>query len=97
MNIPIILSPAAGRDLEAAANWYEQEARSGARFMAGVEDALDRIGRMPELHAVTYRDVRRARVPKFPYHVYYRITAERIEVLAVVHVRRNPNVWQSRI
>ena len=29
MNLPIILSPAAERDVEAAAEWYEEEAGSG--------------------------------------------------------------------
>ena len=28
---------------------------------------------MPELHAVVYRDIRKALVRKFPYSVFYRI------------------------
>lgn len=96
MNLPIIMSPAADRDVEAAASWYEEEAGSGTRFVARLQEALDRIGQMPELHAVAYRDVRRARVPKFPYNVYYRVLADRLEVLAVTHGRRDPDVWRSR-
>lgn len=69
MNLPIILSPAADRDVEDAAEWYEEEASSGTRFVERVQEALDRIGQMPELHAIAYRDVRRARVPKFPYNI----------------------------
>ena len=96
MNLPVILSPAADRDIEAAAEWYEEAAGSGARFVARVQEVLDRIGLTPELHAVAYRDVRRARVPKFPYNIYSRVIADRVEILAVVHGRRDPSVWQSR-
>ena len=96
MNLPVILSPAADRDVEAAAEWYEEQAGSATRFVARVQEALDRIGQIPELHAVSYRDVRRARVPKFPYNLYYRVLADRVEVLAIVHGRRDPSIWQSR-
>jgi len=68
----------------------------GARFAARVQEALDRIGQMPELHALAYRDVRRARVPRSPYNIYYRVLIDRVEILAVVHGRRDPSVWQSR-
>ena len=96
MNLPVILSPAASRDVEASAEHYEEEAELGAEFVARVEEVLDRIGQMPELHAVAYRDVRRARMSKFPHNVYYRVLADRVEVLAVIHGRRDPSAWQSR-
>ena len=33
MNRPVILSPAADREFEAAATWYEQKAGLGERFV----------------------------------------------------------------
>ena len=51
---------------------------------------------MPELYAVTFRGVRPAKLRRFPYVMYYRMLADRIEVLAVLHGSRNPRVWQSR-
>ncbi len=97
MNLPIILSPAATRDVEAAAERYEKDAGLGTRFVARVQEAFDRIGQMPESHAVAYRDIRRARMAQFPYNVYYRVLADRVEILAVVHGRRDPSAWQSRV
>jgi hypothetical protein len=41
--------------------------------------------------------VRQALVRRFPYVVCFLIEAERISVIAVIHGRRNPRVWQSRI
>ncbi len=96
MNLPVILSPAADREFDEASAWYERQAGLGVRFVEHVQEALDRIGRSPELHAPIYRDVRRVRVPRFPYGVFYRILEARIEVIAVFHDKRNPQIWRSR-
>jgi len=96
MNLPVILSPTADREFEEAAAWYEQEAGLGETFVERVQEALDRIEQMPELHAVIYKNIRRFRVARFPYSVFYRILADRVEVIAVFHNKRNPKLWQSR-
>lgn len=96
MNLPVILSPAADREFAEAAAWYERQAGLGERYVERVQDTLDRIGQAPELHAPLYQDFRRARVRKFPYGVFYRIRVDRIEVIAVLHDKRDPKVWQSR-
>ena len=87
MNLPVILSPAADREFDEAATWYEQRAGLGERFVERVQEALDRIGQAPELHSAIYQDVRRVRVQRFPYGVFYRILGDRIEVSAVFHDR----------
>jgi plasmid stabilization system protein ParE len=97
MILPVILSPDAIRDVESAAEWFEKESRSGARFVGQIQQVLDRIGPMPESHAVVYRDIRRARVPRSPFNIFYRVLAERVEIFAVVDGRREPSVWQSRV
>jgi plasmid stabilization system protein ParE len=96
MNLPVILSPAADREFEAAVAWYEQNAGLGERFVEQVQDALDRIGQRPELHAMIYQNIRRVLLSKFPYSVFYRILADRIEVIAVFHNKRDPKIWRSR-
>ena len=57
---------------------------------------FDRIEQNPELYAAAFRSVRRAKLQRFPYVVYYRILADRIEVIAVLHGGRDPRVWRSR-
>jgi plasmid stabilization system protein ParE len=49
------------------------------------------------MHAVVLGDVRKAVVTRFPYCVFYRPHADRIEVLAVFHSKRDPTIWQSRV
>jgi len=34
---------------------------------------------------------------RFPYGIYYRVYADRVEVIAVQHSRRDPADWQSRV
>jgi toxin ParE1/3/4 len=85
MSLPVILSPTAEREFEAVATWYEQHAGLGERFVERIQEALNRIGAMPEHHAVIHKNVRRVRLAGLPYNVYYRILDDRIEVLAVFH------------
>lgn len=96
MSLPVILSPDAERDFDEAADWYQQRAGLGAQFVKNVNDVFERIGRMPELHAIVHRDIRCTRVRRFPYNIFYRVGKERIEVIAVLHGHRDPAVWKRR-
>lgn len=96
MSLPVVLTAEAEADFDMAADWYEQQAGLGAKFTLRVRQALVHIGQMPELHAVLHRDIRRAKVEKFPYHIHYRVRPDRVEVIAVLHGRRDPSVWKSR-
>ena len=97
MTLPLILRPAARADLLAARDWYEQQRPGlGETFAEAVDVIFRRIEEMPESFAATFRDVRRAKLRKFPYVVYYRVLAERIEVIAVLHGHRDPRIWQYR-
>ena len=48
------------------------------------------------MHAAVFADVRKAVVARFPYTVFYRAEATRVQVLAVFHSRRDPSIWQGR-
>ncbi|HEV3260659.1 MAG TPA: type II toxin-antitoxin system RelE/ParE family toxin [Gemmataceae bacterium] len=97
MTLPVILRPEAEQDLGSAEAWYEQQRTGlGAAFLARVSVALDQIAAMPELYGIIWHDVRFCRLRRFPYVVYYRALADRVEVLAVLHGNRDPSVWQSR-
>ena len=62
-----------------------------------VEDAIKRIQSMPLMYVQVIDDVRRAKVQKFPYLLYYRVLQNRIELLAVLHSSRNPTLWRARV
>jgi len=91
------IRPEAEQDLAETKLWYERKrAGLGDDFLLCVEETLDRIQRLPTVHAPVYKDVYRAFVRRFPYVVYYRVDGNLITVLAVMHGRRQARAWQSR-
>jgi toxin ParE1/3/4 len=97
MSLPLIIRPEAEQDMQEGREWYDgQRDGLGLEFLDAVEKVLNRIEATPLLHAEVYRGVRSALVRKFPYVVYFRPLQDYVDVLAVVHARRNPMVWQSR-
>ena len=81
----------AERDLDEAYAWYEPRSPGlGESFLRAADACFARIQRDPELYAVQHDRVRRARLHRFPYSVFYVIRADWIDVLAVYHARRRP-------
>jgi plasmid stabilization system protein ParE len=80
-----------------AFRWYEeQRAGLGRHFRAALGAAVTRIRRDPLAYPVVRREMRRTLVERFPYLVLYRIFADVIVVVGVVHGRRDPGRWQRR-
>jgi plasmid stabilization system protein ParE len=96
MSLPVIILPEAERDLAEAKKWYEGKG-FGDEFRQSIENALDRISRAPELHAVIFKGVRRCFVQRFPYGIFYLAEDSRVVVVAVTHSRRNPMRWERRV
>ncbi|MCX7015128.1 MAG: type II toxin-antitoxin system RelE/ParE family toxin [Candidatus Sumerlaeota bacterium] len=96
--IPVVFHAAARAELLAAAEYYEsQQLGLGARFLGAVEDATERVQSNPVLYRIAEADVRQCRVLRFPYGVIYRVKAQHIEIVAVMHLRRKPGYWSSRL
>ena len=92
-----IVRPLAEADLEQAANWYDEEQVGlGSRFLSDVDQVFERIRERPQQFPAVSGDIRRALLHTFPYAVYFRQTDETIRVLAVLHLRRRPGLWQVR-
>jgi toxin ParE1/3/4 len=97
MSLPVVLRPEASQDAEEARDYLEaQQASLGQAFLDRLNETLGRIGAMPEMYGVLWRNVRAARLHRFTYVVYYRVHADRVEVLAVMHGSRRASAWRSR-
>ena len=78
-------------DIDEAFVWYEARAAGlGELFLSALDACFDRISRDPEMYPVRHGRVRRARLSRFPYSVFYTIRDDTIDVLAVYHGRRRP-------
>ena len=90
--------PEALAEYEAAALYYaERDAAVGQRFIAAVEDAIDRILDSPTRWRVLDEDVRRCLTRVFPYGVLYTIEPGFVLIVAVMHCSREPGYWKGRI
>lgn len=98
MNLPLVFHPDVQGEIDDSYRWYEQKrAGLGQDFLASLDEVFNRLQQTPEAHQVIYKDVRRALPRRFPYGIYYRVHADRVEVIAVQHSRRDPADWQSRV
>ncbi len=94
----MIFLPAARVELIAAQDWYEKESPGlGARCRAEIGVQIDRIATNPLQFPVLLKDVRRARLRRFPYGLFFRGLPEAAFVIACFHSRRDPMVWRARV
>jgi len=97
----VILAPSfrrqAFREYSAARRWYEKQRLGlGADFEHEIDRALLRACGAPNRYPEVVPNVRRIRARRFPFVIYFRVSNEKLIVLAVFHARRNPAVWQRR-
>jgi toxin ParE1/3/4 len=91
------LHPQAKEELEQTIIFYKkQQAGLEKRFIEAVEDAINRVCRNPLLYRKIDDDVRKCRLLHFPYAIIFRINTAQLEIIAVMHLRKQPNYWQSR-
>lgn len=72
MSLLVVFRPESQADLLQTREWYEQQQPSlGDAFVKRAEEAIDRIQRMPRMYATVFRNVRRTKIRRFPYLIYY--------------------------
>jgi plasmid stabilization system protein ParE len=81
-----------------AARFYEEQAWNlGRDFLRTVEYVIHDLRDRPFLWPVVRANVRKRTTPRFPYAVLYRVDAQEIIIVAVMHMHRNPNYWLGRL
>jgi plasmid stabilization system protein ParE len=97
MNLRFLIRPAAQVDVEAAALWYdEQRPGLGNDFFEKVTELFHQISESPLRFPIAGASVRRGFLDRFPYAVYFTLDEREIVIIAVLHQRRDPEVWKSR-
>src|SRR5205085_7709667 len=90
--------PHARQELKDAILYFDDfNAALGDAFAQEVERAISLILRFPEAWPLITRSTRRCRTRKFPYGIVYRITEDEIEIIAVMHLSRQPEYWADRL
>lgn len=92
------LRPEAESDVADAARWYEAQSPGlGSEFLDELLRTSVSISERPELYPRASGEVRRAAVRRFPFGVFYVVNESEVVVLAVMHGRRAPFRWKSRV
>jgi len=95
MNVEF-LPPAVAELAEAVAYYNDQSEGLGYEFAAEVKQTIGRILQYPNAWQKLSRRTRRCRTRRFPYGVIYQARGDLILIVAVMHLRRDPDSWKSR-
>lgn len=98
MSYRLHLRDEADLDVVDAVGWYEEQRFGlGAEFLMELDSVMQRIVQMPLQFPEIKNDLRRALLHRFPYSVYFEVSHEMVDVIAILHHHRHPRIWQQRI
>jgi toxin ParE1/3/4 len=93
----IVYTPAALRDLDQIAEWLTLHYPTIAPAVEGrIRAVVARIGHWPESarRSAKRAGVRVVPVGRYPYRIFYRVTADAVEILHIHHAAREP--WDEQ-
>jgi toxin ParE1/3/4 len=89
--------PEAKVEFLAAIDYYESVNDGlGFDFSIEISSTIQNIVDHPTAWPVLKDDVRRCLVNRFPYGVLYSVEENRIYILSVMHLHRDPDYWKER-
>jgi hypothetical protein len=81
MSVPVVLRSRVEQDLRSARDWYDvRQEGLGDEFLTQVYPMFERLGQLPEIYPIIWKDNRKCRLTQFPYAVYFRAFTDRVEV-----------------
>ncbi len=90
--------PEAAIELNEAVDYYaSRENRLGLDFISEVISSINRIISYPDAWPLLGKDIRRCLIKRYPYGILYSIEKERISIVAIMNLNRNPEYWKKRI
>src|SRR5262245_5338414 len=83
--------------IEAAVHYERQVSGLGGRFEAEIRRAADLLLNQPEIGLPADEDLRKFILTRFPFTLYYSVTADALRIEAIAHQSRRPGYWKSRV
>ena len=94
--LPYRFSARADQDLSSVRNWYDRiDVTLGDRVTNAIFEAVDWTRERPETFPEVAEGVRAARCRRFPYRIYFAVTTQGVNVLAIYHTARAPERWDD--
>ena len=96
MRAGVRFHPEARQELREARDYYRDIDKTLAvRLLDETDVALTYVVGFPDAGAPLFDAFRHVVLPHFPYMIVYAVSSKSVNVLAVFHVRRDPN-WMRR-
>ena len=83
--------------IEAAVHYDKQVPGLGERFESEIRYVTDLLLDQPETGPPADPDLRKFILTRFPFTLYYSVTADILRIEAVAHQSRRPGYWKSRV
>lgn len=94
----VIFIDEASDELHGAVKYYNKERPGlGFEFANEVKVALSRIRYYPEIWIEIDPGIRKCIIKRFPYALLYIMDNSQIVIIAVMHMKRKPGYWKTRI
>ncbi len=94
----IFFLPIARDDIQDAKDWYEeQRVGLGSEFELCLEVFIESLKKNPARYPSVLDSIRKGNIKRFPYSVAYVVDEQKVIVLTVMHVKRNPQYLLNRI
>lgn len=88
----------ARQEFRDAIDYYDSlNSRLGDKFREEVERLISLLLKFPNAWPELSLSTRRCRAKRFPYALIYRVKDDTIEIVAVMHLSREPNYWVDRL
>jgi plasmid stabilization system protein ParE len=90
--------PAARAEARRAVEFYRAESvRIAEQFLGFLDDAIQLVVSQPLIGHPVRGGCRRKVFTRFPYSLIYRFIDGEIQIVAVMHHRRKPEYWLTRV
>ena len=93
----ITFHPDVAIEVKASYEWYQNQAEGlGDDFLSEIESAYQTITELPNTWPKFKHNYRRFLLSKFPFSIIYRLSGDKLFVVAIMHNSRKPGYWQGR-
>jgi plasmid stabilization system protein ParE len=94
----LIYDPLAKLEIKEASAFYENCREGlGRAFLVEIEKAIQRLSENPMQNRRIGGRFRRRLVNRFPYGIIYSMEADHLFIVAVMHLKREPDYWKQRL
>jgi len=98
MSRTFLVSFAAKIDVDEISLWYEQQgSQLGKKFLRELSQKFRSIIDHPEIYRCEKNsEIRRCKLDRWPYFIFFAATETAIEVVAIIHTSRDPKYIATR-